>query len=495
MGALQSWPAIGLAMALLVLLARLCRMRSLPRLPLRLTLAALVCRGLWLLLPLSRLPAGYRLGLGIVDDLLICFATIRLLTWAALELPGGLGWWRPPPKLLTQVISVGGGALVAVLVVRQTTRFDLINLVATSAVLTAVIGLAAQEGLKDLFSGLELQATEDFRIGDWLELPDGRRGIVASISWRETRLRTVDGCILVVPNSKITSDVFVNRSGLGVCSDRFEVGLSYDFPPGRAIPLLLKVLHQHPLVLAEPAPDVRLFAFLDSSVSYQVQVWQEAPGEKAMLDLRNQLLQQIWYAVRREGQSFPYPVRELMRHHSPDAQAPERLGSPAACAEVLASLPMFADLSPEQRREVIDGSQRLTFGPGETVVREGAEGDSLYCLLRGRVDVIKSMPDRRDVIVRQLHSGDVFGEMTLFLNAPRSATVRTVEECLLLRVDRPALRRLLEQNPALLERIATLVSARQAELNAIASDQQEVNSRGLLDTMRRLFLVVRGGGS
>ena len=386
-----------------------------------------------------------------------------------------------------------GWALAAVLVVRQSARLDLINLVATSAVLTAVIGLAAQEGLKDLFSGVELQATEDFAVGDWLELSDGRRGIVMSISWRETRLRNMDGCVLVVPNSKITSDVFINRSSLGACSDRFEVGLDYDFPPGRAIPLLLRVVQQHPLVLKEPAAEVRLRAFLDSSITYEVQVWQRTTGERALLELRSQLLQQIWYAVRRQGQSFPYPVRELQRRRPSPPQGQGETPSSMECSQVLSSLPLFADLTAAQCHELVAASQLLTFGPGETVVREGAEGDSLYCLLRGRVDVIKAMQDHRDVVVRQLAAGDLFGEMTLFLDAPRSATVRTVEECLLLRVGRPAVRRLLAENPTLLERIAALVSSRQAELNAIGRDQQDDHSRGLIDTMKRLFLAVRGG--
>ena len=66
------------------------------------------------------------------------------------------------------------------------------------------------------------------------------------------------------------------------------------------------------------------------------------------------------------------------------------------------------------------------------------------------------------------------------------------EECLLLRVGRPAVRRLLEVSPALLERIASLVSARQAELEQLGRLQQEERSQGLLETMRRLFCVVSG---
>lgn len=475
--------------------ALLCRGRSLPPPPLRLGLLALASWLLLALLPEALLPSPYRLWLQLSDDLLVSFAVIRLLLWTLLELPGSLRWWPAPPDLIIQLLSLGGWATATVLVVRHSARFDLVNLVATSAVLTAVIGLAAQEALKDLFSGLELRLANDFRLGDWLELSDGRRGIVVGFSWRETQLRTVDDCLLLVPNSTITADILTNRSSFGFCSDRFEVGLDYDFPPGRALPLLQEVLQQHPLVLPDPAPVVRVKAFQDSSIGYELQVWQRAVGERARLDLRSDLLQQIWYSLQRQGQSIPFPVREVRPRRS--LLPPEHRQQPSLelCRSALASVPMFADLSEEQLRLLVADCQLLTYGPGEAVVREGAVGHSLFCLLQGRVEVVKQLQEGRRVRVRELAAGDVFGEMTLFLDTPRSATVRTLVECQLLRVGRPAVRRLLELNPALLERLAALVGSRQAELEQLGRSQQQDHAQGLLETMRRLFGVVSGAAA
>lgn len=492
MGALQIGFTALAGAVLLVITAQLCRARALPPPPLRLALLALASWWLLALLPAALVPPPYRLWLQISDDLLACFAAIRLLLWALLELPGSLRWWPAPPELIIQLLSLGGWALASVLVVRQSARFDLINLVATSAVLTAVIGLAAQEALKDLFSGLELRLADDFGLGDWLELSDGRRGIVVGFSWRETRLRTLDDCLLLVPNSKITADILTNRSCFGACCDRFEVGLDYDFPPGRALPLLLQVLQQHPLVLADPAPVVRVKAFLDSAISYELQVWQKGVGERARLDLRSELLQQVWYCIQRQGQSFPFPVREIRRRTATLPPEQRQQATLETCRLALASVPMFADLNEEQLQLLVADSRLLTYGPGEAVVREGAEGHSLYCLLRGRVEVVKQLEDGRRVRVRELQDGNVFGEMTLFLDAPRSATVRTLEECQLLRVGRPAVRRLLELNPSLLERLAALVGVRRAELEQLGREQEQERAQGLLETMRRLFGVGTG---
>ena len=76
---------------------------------------------------------------------------------------------------------------------------------------------------------------------------------------------------------------------------------------------------------------------------------------------------------------------------------------------------------------------------------------------------------------------------------PRSATVRTATECQLLEVERAVVCRLLESNPALLERMALLVSSRRSELEQLSLDPQTRSPMGLLETMRRLFAVVRGG--
>ena len=296
----------------MVLLAtwRGCRRRGLPDPPLRLPLLAILAWGLLATLPLGGLPPSQLLWLSLSEELLPVFASIRLLIWLALELPGGLRWWRQPPELLVQLLTLGGSALATVVILRQAARLDVLSLLTTSAVLTAVVGLASQEALKDLISGLELQLSEDFHVGDWIELASGQNGVVTSISWRDCGLRTLDDGLLVVPNSKITADVLLNRSHFGRCAQRFKVGLDYSFPPARAQQLLAAVAAQHPDVLPEPTPRVRLSSFDDSAITYEIQVWSRVAGV-SQLDLRSALLSQIWYALRREGQSIPFPVRQV----------------------------------------------------------------------------------------------------------------------------------------------------------------------------------------
>jgi small-conductance mechanosensitive channel/CRP-like cAMP-binding protein len=483
------WLSVLVLTLVLLAVRRGCRRRALPQPPWRLPLLAVLSWALLATLPLSGLPPSQGLWLSLSDDLLRAFAAIRLLIWLTLEVPGGLGWWRQPPELLLQLLTAGGSALAMVVILRQGAHLNVLSLLTTSAVLTAVVGLASQEALKDLISGLELQLSEDFRVGDWIELAGGQNGIVTSISWRDCGLRTPDDGLLVVPNSKITADVLLNRSHWDRCAQRIRVGLDYGFPPARAQRLLAELVADHPDVLMEPAPRVRLASFDDSAITYEIQVWNRLVGV-SQLDLRSDLLSRIWYALRREGQTIPYPIRQVEPRRQPQ---PLDLDTPLTAESHGRILEggLFASLSAEQRRLLLATSQSPCFGPGEVIVREGAEGDSLFVVLAGRVEVSKEL-DGKPVVVRQLGEGEVFGEMTLFLDAPRSATVRALEECRLLRVGRAAVRSLLDGDPGLLERFAALVTARRAELEQLSQEEQRAHNRGLLLTMRQLFSALAG---
>jgi small-conductance mechanosensitive channel/CRP-like cAMP-binding protein len=491
MALLKIWLSVLVVAALGLVIRLFCRHRRLPPPPLAWALLAAVVWGLLASLPLGGLPLPQRLWISLADDLLLAFAAIRLLLWLGVEVPGGLGWWRKPPELLVQLLTLGGSALAAVVILRQGARLDLLSLVTTSAVITAVVGLAAQEALKDLISGLELQLSDDFCIGDWIELSGGEQGIVTSISWRDCCLRTMDDGLLVVPNSKITADVLHNRSHYGRCAQRFRVGLDYGFPPARAEILLAEVVGGHPAVLADPAPQVRLASFDDSAITYEIQVWIRTPGLRAQLELRSALLSRIWYALRREGQSIPFPVRQVEPRRPVPVKGLDGPISVEGLAQGLRFSSLFADLSPDQRQGLVEGSNVRWFGPGEVIVQEGASGDSLYVVLQGTVEVSKEL-EGKQVVVRQLGTHDVFGEMTLFLDAPRSATVRALDECRLLRVERSAVQSILQEDPTLLERFASLVAVRQAELTHLSQEERHAHNNGLLMAMRRIFSALAG---
>ena len=95
----------------------------------------------------------------------------------------------------------------------------------------------------------------------------------------------------------------------------------------------------------------------------------------------------------------------------------------------LRRVPLLSGLNEQQIESLAAGSARRNFPKGRTIVSEGEPSQSLYILLSGRAKVQRSDSEGKEVILAVLGSGDFFGEMSLIDEAPRSASVITLESC------------------------------------------------------------------
>jgi CRP/FNR family cyclic AMP-dependent transcriptional regulator len=119
---------------------------------------------------------------------------------------------------------------------------------------------------------------------------------------------------------------------------------------------------------------------------------------------------------------------------------------------------------------MLTGALGQVFKDGEVIVRRGDEGDCMYVIQQGRVEVIAE-EGGREVRLRLLESGDFFGEMAIFERKRRSATVRALGEVRVLSVDRKNFLRRIHEDPSLAFRIVQTMSQRM---------------RGLIDEVLRL---------
>ena len=487
----QTWGSVtGFALLVALLAVRaLLKNKNLPPPPWRLPAAAVALQ--WLATPLATLlPVASRQLVLLLDDLVGAYALLVLLSWALLQLPPSLGIGRGIPQILRDLLTLAVAALLTVLTLQQA-RVNLVGLVTTSAVLTAVIGLAAQETLKDLFGGLSMQIGAAYRVGDWVDLGN-HRGRVESITLMNTVLSSIDGADLVIPNSQAAAASVRRFRPHDPVGNRFTLGLDYSHPPAQAMRLLLEVAKHHPDVLSEPEPRVWIQAYGNSAIQYELLVFQRETGDGPTWRLRGELLEQLWYALNREERRIPFPVLELRHHHHAPPEPDEHSwAQPERRAALLACNPLFANLSDAERSTLAPLTRCLRFGPGETVVHEGEQGNCLYQVVSGCLEVSKQPdPDRPEAIeVARLEPTAVFGEMTLCTDAPRNATVRTLTEAVLLEVERRDLVPLLNANPALLEHLGTLVSARQHELKCLSDTAVAEQTSWLIDRMRQLFTL------
>lgn len=331
------------------------------------------------------------------------------------------------------------------------------QLLTTSAVGAVVLGFALQDTLGNLFAGLAIQIEKPFRVGHWIQVGD-REGQVHEITWRATKLRTKAGQFLVVPNSVIGKEPVLNFSEPTVPT-RVEVavGASYLSPPNEVKRAIHEAVANSTLAMRAPEPQVVITAFGASSIDYLAQFWIEDYAADRIA--RDQVRTNIWYTFRRHNIEIPWPIQiEYSREEQPvrtDAHV-------AAAADRLGSVDLFSTQTLEARLRLAAAAKDHLFAAGEAMVRQDAEGDSMFVLLSGSARVLLE-PSGREVAV--IPAGGFFGEMSMLTGDRRTATVRAVDDTRALEISAADFRELAVANPMLLDHISGVVSARRTGLD------------------------------
>ncbi|MCU0293070.1 MAG: mechanosensitive ion channel family protein [Thermoanaerobaculaceae bacterium] len=386
------------------------------------------------------------------------------------------------PRLARDVVAFVVYLLLTAAILRGMLGVEVTALLATSAVITVVIGLALQETLGTLLAGLALSSEQRLALGWWVDV-DGLVGEVEELGWRALVLRTTLGERVLVPNSQATrARMRVLGKGEEPVAVPVELGVAYEAEPDRVKRVLDAVANDLPLVAGTPRCKAFVRSFGDSSIHYQVRLWTHQPWREA--DLRDDFLSRAYAALGREGMEIPFPQRVLHVRPRPSAGAPV-----ARIAGALGACPLFAGLPEDGLRALAEGSHWLTFEPGEAVVREGEASRALYVVGVGAATVQKNGRE-----LARLGAGEVFGEMALLSGEPRAATVRAAELLEVVEVDAHALHALLERHEELAEELASRMASRQQELAAHMEQLDGTLSRtGLTSFLRdRLLRLVRG---
>jgi signal transduction histidine kinase len=157
--------------------------------------------------------------------------------------------------------------------------------------------------------------------------------------------------------------------------------------------------------------------------------------------------------------------------------------SPPAIAapvdDLIRQVPLFAELSAEEAAELRAAARQVRAAPGEVIIREGEPGDSLYIILAGALEVTKR-DGNRELTLATRREGEFLGEMSLLEQAPRTASVRAVEQSELLVIGPAAFRRLLEQRPETATSIFRTVAGRLRSTEASLVQNDRLAALGTL---------------
>lgn len=368
---------------------------------------------------------------------------------------------------------------------------SLSGLALPSAVVSAVLGFALQDVLKNVFAGLALQTEEPFDIGDWIVV-DGEPRRVVEMSWRTTQLRSSLGVDYREPNANLVSTEIVNLgAGERPVGFAVTVGIAYGAPPRLVKEALERAAREAPGVAREPAPAALVAGFGDSAVTYELRYWsREVEG---VARVRDAVLSRVWYRLHRDGWTIPFPMRTVQIETSRRIADDKRAWRSGRAEELLARTDLFAELDPAVRRRLAAAAGHHYYDAGERLVVEGEHGESLMLLSRGSVSVSKSGAEvgTSRLALATLDAGEYFGEMSLLTGAPRSATVTADGAVEVFVLDRAALSPILESDPAIAEALSRRLAERMAATAARIEDRRGEAPRAEASDAQTLLRRIR----
>ncbi|MEA4857830.1 mechanosensitive ion channel family protein [Solidesulfovibrio sp.] len=382
---------------------------------------------------------------------------------------------KPGRHILQDLLKFCALALIVGWGLRQLTDIQLGSLLTSSAILTAVIGLSMQDTIGSLFSGLLLQVEKPFQEGDWIRAGDVE-GKVTEVSWRYTKVVTLDNNEVLLPNNAVAKDRLVNYDRpASHLRQILHVPAPLDTPPVKVKSAIQTALSRAEGVLKTPAPVARLHEIQADRVVYAAVFYIAAfNGRLAAADA---VLSAVWYQFLERGIEIPAPTRRVvMDTPDPDRSRPEGL---AALADVeLLSGMTDADMDMLARASVV-----RQFAPGQLIMATGEAGSSRSFILSGKVAIVIGGTE-----VAQLSPGQIFGEMALLTGEPRQADVRAVEATRCLEVDREGFRMVLARHPEIIDRVRAIFAARAAANRSAAAPEAVDEATNLFARFCKLFL-------
>ncbi len=199
------------------------------------------------------------------------------------------------------------GIIIACVIVFPGLRLG--DIIATLGLSSVAIGFAFQDISKNFLAGILLLLQQPFKIGDQIVIGN-YEGTVEQVDIRTTQIHTYTGEKVLLPNSTVFTSAVLVRTAFESRRTDLSVGVDYNTPLPKASQILEKTISLVEGVLAEPAPEIDLVSFSDSSIDFIVRYW-TLPQQKQVRHVKTRAITNIKKALDNANIVIPYPIRTL----------------------------------------------------------------------------------------------------------------------------------------------------------------------------------------
>lgn len=376
---------------------------------------------------------------------------------------------REAPRILQNLVSgvlyLAALAIILVVVFERSASGVLVS----TGVIVGVVGLALQNVLSDLFSGITITLEQPYGVGDWISMPDGSQGEVTDITWQATYLKSFNNSVLVVPNSHALKSIVHNYSKpTDLYAIWITVSVDRSYEPSTVRRLLLEAALSCTAVRKEPTPVVNVSDGSGNPIRYVVYV--NFRDFRSHFAGKNDLYMNIYSYLHRAGIYTAADKYEISTE-----PAAERTLQMPSLREELRSVEFFSMLTEDQIDVLAEHSSYHTFYPEEVIVSQGTRNDSLFIITSGVVQVTKEDENGEQIEVARLGSGDVIGEMSLLTGEHRSATVIALVQVTVIQVTKEGLAPILQAVPQLSDSFAQVMLERQMKSKQFLETMKQSN--------------------
>lgn len=363
------------------------------------------------------------------------------------------------PKLLVDFSRTFLVLLGAAIIASNVWGADLGRLLAALGVGSVVLGLALQDVLGGLFSGLALLSSKPFVVGDWIRVGD-INGQVKNIDWRAVTLIDFNGDAIVVPNAVIAKERFKNYSRpTPIHREIVGFDISFDDPPTKVKQVLLEAAYDTKGILRDPEPHVALISYDEFSIHYDIRYFIDDYSQVAAI--HNDFISKVWYANRRYGITFPTRAHEVYNFDGVAMAA-----KPESAQEIRALLKRSKVFSvPDtQLLELANHCKVDEFGVGECLLQKGIKTDQVYLILEG---VAREHIENKNGLLlheRRLKSGDLFGLVSLIRGEASIVTVCAISDIKVISINIEAMQEVLQHNPEVAQSLENMANAHEEKV-------------------------------
>jgi small-conductance mechanosensitive channel len=327
------------------------------------------------------------------------------------------------PRLLLDIMRFIFVVCGAAITISTIWGVNLGSLVTALGVGSVVIGLALQDTLGSLFSGIAMVSARQFRAGDWVRFGTDE-GPIVSQNWRTVTIKTRGGDALIIPNGVIArAPLTVIAGGAGSTVIPVDLKFPYEYSPDAICKMLTEAAMMTTGFSFDPPPIARVIAFDDNAIRYGMPVRVTDPAK--LFAARSEFLVNVWFLAQRNGIALTGQLNDS--YVIPEAmQVPGSITTDDLIKRVT-SVKEFA-YAGSDLPTLLQRGRMQRYRDGQMLVERGSVSSQVYILLSGRVRAVQTNEKREDLAMHTFEAGHFILSKATLRSAGVPFTLKAVGE-------------------------------------------------------------------